>query len=182
VVRTRVGYAGGTTAVPTYQNIGDHSETIQIDYDPARISYEELLDVFLDSHSPATRAWSQQYASIIFYHSEEQKRLATETRDREEARQGGPIYTEIVPFSKFHMAEDYHQKYRLRQVPELMEEVQAIYADDSDFVNSTAAARLNGYIGGNGTSATLQSELDLLGLSADGSQRLLEVAATCEGP
>jgi methionine-S-sulfoxide reductase len=182
VVRTRVGYAGGTTAAPTYQSIGDHSETIQIDYDPAQISYEKLLDVFWDSHSPATRAWSQQYASIVFYHSEEQKRLATETRGHEEAGQGGPIYTEIVPFSKFYMAEDYHQKYRLRQTPELMEELQAIYTDDSDFVNSTAAARLNGYMGGNGTQATLQSELDLLGLSADGSQRLLEVAATCEGP
>jgi peptide-methionine (S)-S-oxide reductase len=182
VVRTRVGYAGGTTADPTYQNIGDHSETIQIDYDPAQISYGELLDVFWDSHSPTARPWSQQYASTIFYHSDEQERLATESRDREEAGQGKAIYTEIVPFSKFYMAEDYHQKYRLRQAPELMEELQAIYADDGDFVNSTAAARLNGYMGGNGTTATLQSELDLLGLSADGSQRLLDVAATCEGP
>ena len=182
MVRTRVGYAGGTSPGPTYRSLGDHSETIEIDYDPEQISYEELLEVFWDSHNPTIPAWSQQYASIIFYHNDEQKKLATESRDQETARLGKSIHTEIAPFSKFHMAEDYHQKYRLRQAPELMEELQAIYADEGDLVNSTAAARLNGYIGGNGTSATLQSELDLLGLAEYGSNRLLEIASACKGP
>jgi peptide-methionine (S)-S-oxide reductase len=182
VVRTRVGYAGGTSPGPTYRSMGDHSETIQIDYNPEQISYEELLEIFWDSHNPTIPPWSRQYASIIFYHDDEQKRLATETRDRETARQGKSIHTEIVPFSRFYMAEGYHQKYRLRQEPDLMEELQGIYGDEGDLVNSTVAARLNGYIGGNGTSETLQSELDQLGLSDLGFNRLLEMASACEGP
>ncbi len=182
MVRTRVGYAGGTSPGPTYHSLGDHSETIQIDYNPEQISYEELLEVFWDSHNPTIPPWSRQYASIIFYHNDEQKRLAMESLDRETARREKAIHTEIVSFAKFYMAEDYHQKYRLRQVPELMEELEAILEDEGDLVNSTVAARLNGYAGGNGTSATLQSELEQLGLPEYGSKRLLDVASACEAP
>jgi peptide-methionine (S)-S-oxide reductase len=177
VVRTRVGYAGGTKADPTYRNLGDHSETIQIDYDPAQISYEELLDLFWSSHSPTSRPWSQQYASIIFYHNEEQKRLAVETRDQEAAKHGSQIYTEVVPFSEFYLAEDYHQKYRLQQVSELAKAFRLIYPDDEDFVNSTAAARVNGYVGGYGTLAALQAELKSLGLSPEAEQKLLDIVS-----
>jgi peptide-methionine (S)-S-oxide reductase len=175
VVRTRVGYAGGTTKNPTYHNLGDHTETIQIDYDPTQISYEELLNIFWDSHNPAARPWSRQYMSIVFYHNDEQKRLAIETRDREAARIQGTIFTEIVPASEFHLAEDYHQKYRLQQVSELVREFGIMYPDDADFVNSTAAARVNGYLGGYGTFAQLQAEIDSFGLSSSGSNRLLEI-------
>ena len=106
MIRTRVGYAGGTMKNPTYHNLGDHTETIQIDYDPTQISYEELLDVFWDSHNPTSRPWSRQYMSIVFYHDEEQKRSAIETRDREGSRREGVIFTEIVPASQFYLAED----------------------------------------------------------------------------
>jgi methionine-S-sulfoxide reductase len=180
VVRTRVGYSGGTKANPTYRSLGDHSETIQIDYDPARISYEELLEVFWASHNPATRPRSRQYASIIFYHDDEQKRLATETRDHQAARHGGLLYTEILPFSNFYLAEAYHQKYRLQQVPDLMAEFRAIYDDEVGFVNSTAAARVNGYLGGHGTQAALQTELHDLGLSPTGKAKLLEIVSAFE--
>jgi len=176
VVRTRVGYAGGTTKDPTYHNLGDHSETIQIDYDPTEISYAELLDVFWDSHNPAYPAHSRQYMSIIFYHDEVQKRLAMETKARQEVRAGSQVFTEIVPYTEFYLAEDYHQKYRLRQVPELMEEFSVMYADKSDFVASTAAARVNGYIGGNGDLATLQEEMAGYGLSAAGREKLMRIA------
>jgi peptide-methionine (S)-S-oxide reductase len=179
-MRTRVGYAGGTKTAPTYRSLGDHSETIQIDYDPGQVSYEELLDLFWSSHGPTSRPWSQQYASVIFYHNEEQKRQAVETRDREAAKHDGQIYTEVVPFSEFYLAEDYHQKYRLQQVSELAKEFQTIYPDDEDFVNSTAAARVNGYVGGHGTLATLQAELDSLGLSPEAGQKLLEILSTYE--
>jgi len=63
IYRTRVGYAGGSTSSPTYRNIGDHTETIQIDYNPKEISHEELLDVFWRSHSPEVKSWSRQYMS-----------------------------------------------------------------------------------------------------------------------
>ena len=126
MVRTRVGYAGGMKENPTYYNLGYHSETIQIDFDPTRISYQELLKVFWESHNPTTPPFSQQYMSIIFYHNEEQKRLATESREHLESQLGSTISTEIVSFSKFYLAEDYHQKYYLRQEPALMRDLNTI--------------------------------------------------------
>ncbi len=178
MIRTRVGYAGGTTKNPTYYNLGDHTETIQIDYDPAQISYAELLDVFWDSHSPTSRPWSRQYMSIVFYHDEEQKSLATETRDRQEVMRGKAIFTEIVPASEFYLAEDYHQKYRLRQVPEVEQVFKAIYFDSDDFVNSTAAARVNGYLGGYGTFEALEAELESLDMSPEAKKKLLAILRT----
>jgi len=177
VVRTRVGYAGGSKENPTYHSLGDHAETIQIDYDPARISYGELLDLFWAGHSPTSRPWSSQYASIIFYHDEEQKRLAEESREREAERRGVPIYTEIEPFDRFYLAEDYHQKYRLRGNRALLAELEAIYPGIDDLVASTAAARVNGYLGGNGSLAQLEAEIDSLGLSPEGQERLREAVA-----
>jgi len=174
-VRTRVGYAGGSKANPTYHDLGDHSETIQIDYDPARISYQELLNLFWSSHSPIARPWSRQYASIIFYHNEEQKRLAEASRDREAASLGRPIYTEIVPFATFYLAETYHRKYRLQQVPDLLREFRAIYPQDGEFINSTAAARVNAYLGGYSTLAALKAGLEDAGLSPAVQQNLLDL-------
>lgn len=175
MIRTRVGYAGGTKRNPTYYNLGDHSETIQIDYDPTHVSYRELLDIFWESHDPAARPWSRQYMAAVFTHNEEQRRLALETRDREAAKRGGRIYTRILPFSGFYLAEAYHQKYRLRHEPLFMKEFMAIYPDNEDFVNSTAATRVNGYVAGNGTCAALQRELNSLGLSPAGNKRLLDI-------
>jgi peptide-methionine (S)-S-oxide reductase len=174
-VRTRVGYAGGTTANPSYYDLGDHSEAIQIDYDPERISYEQLLEVFWESHNPTLRSWSRQYASIILVHDDEQRRLALETRDREAAETGGVIYTEIVPLSEFTLAEAYHQKYRLRQVPGLEEELQTVFDNDEDLVNSTVAARVNGYLGGFGTAESVEAALDNLGLTLERKERLLDL-------
>jgi hypothetical protein len=155
--------------------LGDHSEAIEIDYDPTRVSYRELLDVFWTSHDPRSPAWSRQYMSAVFYHDEEQRRLAIETRDREAARRRGEIATEIVPASTFTPAEDYHQKYLLRQRSDLMTEFAALYPDPEDFAASTAAARINGYLGGHGNLTALQDEIENLGLSSAGSSRLLRI-------
>lgn len=159
MVRTRVGYAGGKKKDPTYHSLGDHTETIQIDYDPTQISYEELLDVFWNSHSPTSRSRSRQYMAAVFYHNAEQRKLAVESRDREAVKRKGKIYTEILSFTGFYLAESYHQKYWLRQERDLMKEFNAIYPNDEDFVNSTAAARLNGYLGGYGKLEDLKVEL-----------------------
>jgi len=177
VIRTRVGYAGGSKDNPTYYNLGDHTETVQIDYDPTIISYEELLEVFWSSHNPARPSLSVQYKSIIFYHDDEQKRLALESKSRREAELNKPILTEIVPYSRFYLAEDYHQKYYLNNVPDLKKEMAAIYPDVNDFVNSTAVARVNGYVGGNGDIEILRQEIDGYGLSSAAKQRLLAMAA-----
>jgi peptide-methionine (S)-S-oxide reductase len=112
--------------------------------------------------------------SAIFFHNAEQKRLALETRDREAVKVKGTIVTEIVPFAAFYLAEAYHQKYYLQQVPELMREFSTIYPVAQDFTNSTAAARVNGYVGGYGSPEVLKTEIDSLGLSPAGNKKLLE--------
>jgi methionine-S-sulfoxide reductase len=170
-----VGYAGGTTPSPTYRSIGDHSETLQVDYDPERISYAELLEVFWESHDPTARPWSRQYMSILFYHDEDQRRQAEASRDQQAEGRGRTIHTEIVPFSGFTLAENYHQKYRLRHVPELFRELSAIYPEPGDLVNSTAAARVNGYVGGYGTLEALEAGIADLGLSPAAQEKLLEL-------
>ncbi|MBN1191923.1 MAG: peptide-methionine (S)-S-oxide reductase [Dehalococcoidales bacterium] len=177
VIRTRVGYAGGTTDSPAYYNIGDHSETVQIDYDPAKISYTELLDIFWDSHSPVFQSWSRQYQSIIFCHDEEQKKQASASLQREEAATGQKIYTEVVPLTNFYAAEDYHQKYYLQQESAIFKEFKAIYPEISRLTGSTAAARVNGYLGGYGSLELLRKQIDFLGLSLKGKERLLEIGS-----
>ena len=87
------------------------------------------------------------------------------------------IHTEIQPFGKFYLAEDYHQKYELRRNSELMREFKAMYPRDIDFINSTAAARVNGYIGGHGSSETVKAAIENLGLSAAGQERLLAISS-----
>ena len=159
MVRTRVGYAGGKHKDPTYHDLGDHTETIEIDFDPGKTSYEKLLAVFWAAHNPCGRAHSRQYMSAIFYRNAEQKKLALETRDRLETQTKGKIATEIAPLTEFYVAEDYHQKYRLRSERGLMDEFRAMYPRDADFVNSTAAARVNSYLDGHGTFAALQMEI-----------------------
>lgn len=176
VVRTRVGYSGGQKKDPTYRSIGDHSETIQIDYDPTRVSYKELLFIFWQNHDPTSRAWSRQYMSAIFYHNDDQKKLALETRAFEENQRNKKIQTEIVPYSKFYLAEDYHQKYQLRQHSDLMKEFKAMYPRGINFVNSTAAARINGYIAGHGTPEEINATIANLGLSSTGRERLLAIS------
>lgn len=180
MVRTRVGYAGGTKKDPTYHSLGDHTETIQIVYDPTQISYEDLLNVFWESHSPTERSWSRQYMSAVFFHNDEQKKLARETRDREAAMRGGKIFTEILPFTEFYLAEAYHQKYRLRHERDMMKEFSVWYPNPDDFVNSTAAARVNSYLYGYGTFDALQEEISGFGLSQEGNKQLLDLVVARE--
>jgi len=134
------------------------------------------LDIFWHEHDPTQRAWSRQYKSAIFYHDETQQKLAMETKALEERRRNKSIQTEILPFGKFFLAEDYHQKYQLRQRRQLMTEFKAFYSRNIDFVNSTAAARVNGYVGGYGTPEEIRASIESLGLSTAGQKRLLEIA------
>jgi len=181
VVRTRVGYAGGTKQNPNYHELGDHTETIQVDYDPEGISYEKLLEVFWDSHDPAAPAWSRQYMSIIFFHNEEQKRLAEKSMKLEERRIKRRIITEIRPIGPFYLAEAYHQKYLLDSEHEIAKELRAIYPNQQDYVTSTAVARINGYLGGYGTLTTLEEILPELGLSSQAKKRLTDIVSQRPG-
>lgn len=114
------GYAGGKTENPTYEDIctgtTGHAEVIQIEFDPAKLKYEDLLDLFWQAHDPTTlnrqgADVGTQYRSVIFYHNDAQK-LAAEKSKKEAAPQfKDPIVTEIVPLAKFYKAERYHQNY-----------------------------------------------------------------------
>ncbi len=147
-----------------------------MDYDPSQISYGELLDVFWESHDPRRSSWSRQYMAAVFYHNAEQKRLAEETRDSIENRTGSKVNTQILPYTVFHIAEDYHQKHAIQRFPELLEEFRAIYPSADDFVSSTAVTRVNGYLGGYGQCDNIRAEVGGLGLSDSGRERLLGIA------
>lgn len=168
-----MGYAGGSTANPTYFAIGDHSEAIQVEYDPQKLSYAELVEIFWASHSPTSQAELAQYQNVLFYASAEEERIALESRERLAARLGRPVLTRIEPLKAFYRAEDYHQKYYLRSEPSLLNYYRSIYPNQRAFADSTATARVNGYLGGHGTRAQLLAGGERLGLSQEALIRLL---------
>ena len=177
VVRTRVGYAGGSTESPTYKQMADHIETLQLDFDPAKIGYADLLDLFFSSHTPVREPWKRQYSSALFYHNQEQERLIYLKKQEIEGKLGKKIFTEISPYQAFYLAEERHQKYKLQRHPLLLAEFRSMYPDFSEFVDSTAAARVNGYLYGCGAGERLDADLAKLGLSPEG-QKILMAAVT----
>jgi peptide-methionine (S)-S-oxide reductase len=168
-----VGYTGGTTPDPTYRRVGDHTETVQADFDPLAVRYEELLDLFWRSHDAGRPAWSRQYMSAVFYHDERQKQLAAGALEERSKFSEARLRTVLLPASRFYLAEDYHQKYILQGDPVLNEEFRRMYPEFIDFVNSPAAAKVNGYLYGCGSLEQVRTELSGLGLSAKGGQYLL---------
>jgi peptide-methionine (S)-S-oxide reductase len=124
VTRTRVGYAGGTTENPTYEDVCSHTtghaEVVEVTYDPERISYEQLLDVFWAKHDPTQlnrQGWDigDNYRSAIFFNDEEQHESALKSKAGEQRNWGAPIVTQIEPAQTFYEAEDYHQQYLERR-------------------------------------------------------------------
>lgn len=122
VLVTRAGYTGGTAERPTYEQVctgtTGHAEAVEVEYDPAAISYEKLLEMFWSNHNPTTYHRQgpdvgSQYRSAIFYHTEEQKALAEKSKEDLAAsgKWKDPIVTEILPAGPFYEAEEYHQQY-----------------------------------------------------------------------
>jgi peptide-methionine (S)-S-oxide reductase len=122
VIKVESGYTGGHVKNPSYREVCNgntgHAEAVQITYDPSVVSYDELLEVFWQTHDPTTlnrqgADQGTQYRSVVFYHNEEQKRLAEAYKQKlnEEKIWPDPIVTEITPASAFYKAEDYHQDY-----------------------------------------------------------------------
>ena len=122
VKSTQVGYIGGKLAHPTYDEVctdtTGHAEAVQVEYDPNEISYDELLNVFWGNHDPTSLNRQgpdvgNQYRSAIFFHDEEQKKIAQ--KSKEELEKSGKfqkrVVTEIIPAPEFYKAEEYHQKY-----------------------------------------------------------------------
>jgi len=122
VLSTAVGYAGGTTENPTYEDVctdrTGHAEVVEVEFDPSQISYDELLDVFWSNHNPTTLNRQgpdvgRQYRSVIFYHSPEQKMAADASREKidKSGRFRLPVVTQVEPAPRFWRGEDYHQRY-----------------------------------------------------------------------
>ncbi|HTP23001.1 MAG TPA: peptide-methionine (S)-S-oxide reductase MsrA [Solirubrobacteraceae bacterium] len=120
VVATKVGYTGGITADPTYEQVCSdttgHAEAVDVWFDPALVSYDQLLSVFWTIHDPTTpnrQGWDlgSQYRSAIFFHDADQERLAIASRDARQASRSRPIVTQIVAAPQFYDAEEYHQRY-----------------------------------------------------------------------
>jgi peptide-methionine (S)-S-oxide reductase len=120
VVRTSVGYTGGHTVDPSYEQVcadgTGHAEAVDVWFDPALVSYDELLNVFWSIHDPTTpnrQGWDlgSQYRSAVFFHDAEQERLAIASRDQRQASLARQIVTQIVPAPAFYDAEEYHQRY-----------------------------------------------------------------------
>lgn len=123
VLSTTSGYTGGTVANPTYQQVGSgatgHAESVEVVYDPAKVSYEKLLDVYWHSIDSLVKNRQfcdvgSEYRTAIFFHGEEQKRLAEESKQAVAAQLKQPIETEIVAAGPFCKAEDYHQDFHLK--------------------------------------------------------------------
>ena len=133
------------------------------------------MEIFWNNHCAADRPWSRQYMSILFFHNEEQRLVAEETRDRQEELLKRKIATVIQPHSNFYIAEDYHQKYYLQLHRSIAEEYKKQLGRMEDFINSTATARVNGYIKGYGTIKALQKELAILGLSEASERKLIRI-------
>lgn len=170
-----MGYTGGAKADPTYQDLGDHTESLQIDFDREVVSYEELLDEFFDYHSPYSPPFSVQYKSTIFYANELQKLAAEKKIAALEEETGATVYTEILPLETFYLAEAYHQKYYLKKYTLLVQELEAKFPSLEAFLDAPSVTWMNGYVWGCGTRMDLLQELPSFELSPEAEELLKEI-------
>ena len=161
VVSTRVGYTGGVSPSPHYGAIGDHAEAVEVTFDADQLSYQELLAYFWNHHNPKTAPVLRQYSNAVFVHDAEQQQKA-----RQVWKERGGGKTAVIEAGKFHPAEDYHQKYYLRQVASLKKAFPSS-------LDSTLAARVNGFAAGKGLEQDLLSECERMGLDQASTSTLL---------
>jgi peptide-methionine (S)-S-oxide reductase len=176
-----VGYAGGTQEKPTYRDLGDHTESFQVEYDPTQVTFADLLALFWKEHDPTAKAHARQYANILFVHDDEQEREAKASRDALAPTLQAPVRTEIRRLGTFWRAEDYHQKYALRSHPVIAEALRARQASELAFVDDPLVAKTNAWLAGAGDLAELERALPTLGLPEAARTELLETARAAHG-
>jgi hypothetical protein len=145
---------------------------VEVEFDPAKIAYRDLLVVFWGAHDPARRSVTRQYRAAIFWSGEAQRELAEVSRTEAAKGPSRRVETSVEPLRGFTPAEDYHQKYYLRYSDVIADALHRVYPDERDFAASTAAARINGYLGGHGGPARLAGEIDRLGLTGEARSAL----------
>lgn len=166
VVRVTAGYTGGTMKKPSYRYLGDHYEAVEIEFDPKVTKFSKLSKLFWRNHDPSTfeegKSSYYQYRSAIFYHDEKQKVHYEEDIAGRIAFSEKVVRTKLLQAEHFYPAENYHQKYFLRQHDNL---VSSLELEDKDFLTSSRTSRLLGYISGNGKEESFLEEVEGLGLT-----------------
>jgi peptide-methionine (S)-S-oxide reductase len=165
-----VGYCGGRKVGPTYYDLGDHTEALELDYDPAKLGFGQLAELVLRQSSYRRQSYSRQYRNAIFYHSQAEKQELLEI-----AKKFPEAQFDLEPLGTFYRAEDYHQKYYL-QGSSLMSEYKKLYPDHKSFVDSTSATRANAIIDGNLGKLNLHNLVPKLGLSEKGQASLIRAS------
>ena len=173
VVETRVGYAGGRYEQPSYTNMRDHSETVELLYNPELITYRELCTLFWHAHNPGWAGVLRQYANQLFFTSEEEREIAEEEAEARRVEAGAKIRTPIRELPAFYPAEASHQKHHLRSHRELMSAFRSIFPSEVAFTTSTAAMRVNAALAGYSTTELIQRELPGYGLPSLVRERVL---------
>jgi peptide-methionine (S)-S-oxide reductase len=166
-----VGYCGGELIDPTYHQLGDHTEAFEVDFDPTILSYADLLAAFWGDRDHTRPGFSRQYRAAVFAHDPVQQELANATAEAQARTGGSPITTCVEPLTRFYLAEDYHQKYRLRRETTICDELVQRYGSDAAMVNATASARINGLLGGYAAAGEVEALLPRLALSAPSEAR-----------
>lgn len=158
---TRVGFAGGTSTSPTYRKMGNHTETIEIDFDPNVISLNDLLRIFWENHYPNRDEYKgRQYISLLLFRTDGQKEIINEVKQEMEIILGEPIETEIKQFTGFSLAEMRHQKYYLKRYPKALDQLSHLYSNEEELIHSSFAARINGFVKGFITKDELLKDLN----------------------
>jgi len=152
--------------------MGDHAEAVEIDYDPAIITYADLAREFWRAHRASSPNYGTQYRSALFYHNATQRDIAEAIKAELEEGTDRTIYTGFEEYGGFTLAEDYHQKWSLRHAQQLMNEFGVIYPALDDFIGSTAVTRANGVVGGYPNAALLEKEIERYGLTEAGRDTL----------
>jgi len=152
---------------PTYHSLGNHTEAIQIDFAPEEIDFAAILDLIWTSHNPIGAARSSQYKSAIWFADDQQMTSINESTEPLKKKYERELTTEILPLETFFNAEDYHQKYVLQRHDSVMKQFKAYYRDFNDFVDSTSAARLNGFAYGCGSRTLFEQEQSTYGFSPE---------------
>ena len=160
VIRSRVGYSGGKLLDPTYRSMLDHTECIQVDFDPRILPLEHLVDLVFGQVDPFRSGWGKQYAHAIYF-SPAQEVVVRDAVTRCEALKGKgeKIAMTVELVGRFYNAEDYHQQYYLRNRPEVMRAV-GLHKDDTLLRESHQGMRLNSWLSGHGDLATALNEIE----------------------
>lgn len=156
--------------------MGDHTESLLIEYDPSYLSYEDLLNMFWSAHNPRKKSLfrDRQYMSLLIYNNQQQHETALRSKEMWEKELGGPIKTEFQEASTFYQAEDYHQKYFLKRFPRAVKALESVYPTARQLTDSTVAARMNGMVRGSGKTAELKKELLTWNISEQEKTQLLQ--------